>query len=243
MAEERLHKVIARHSAASRREAERWISAGRVTVNGRRVAELGTKVDEERDRVAVDGRDLHPIPRDYWAAHKPAWVDCTGSWPGPAGSRPALADAPSRLYPVGRMDAATSGLILYTNDGALAFALTRPDREVDEEYLVRATGRLLTEDVRRLRRGLERDGLWVRPELVTVGPYAQAERATPLDLRVRDRDTRARLRWLFDGIGHPIVALCRIRIGPVRLGELAPGEARRLTVDERTALRSMAGLR
>jgi 23S rRNA pseudouridine2605 synthase len=240
---ERLQKLLAAAGVASRREAEAWIRAGRVRVNGR-VAALGEAADPARDDVRVDGAPLPAPPRRYWLLHKPRGVLTTTRDPRQAGRRNVLDLLPAaarsvRVFPVGRLDLDTEGLLLLTNDGALAHALLHPSREVDREYRVTVAGRLAAAAAARLAAGPVLDDGPMAP--CRVGPRrydARADRTTfSLVLHEgRKRQIRRALRQL----GHRVVRLVRTRIGPLRLGALPPGAARPLAERERRALEALA---
>jgi 23S rRNA pseudouridine2605 synthase len=239
----RLQKLLAEAGLASRRGAEDWIRAGRVTVNGRPVR-LGDSADPARDRIAVDGRPLRLEAKAYWVLHKPRGVVTTRS--DPAGRRTVLELLPSaarrlRLYPVGRLDLDSEGLVLLTNDGALAQRLLHPSFESEKEYVVEARGAPSDEALARLAAGfaLARGERPTAPARVTragrvAGRGSASERTC---LRVVLREGRKRqLRRAFEALGHPLERLVRVRIGPLRLHDLAPGVARALTTGERRAL-------
>jgi 23S rRNA pseudouridine2605 synthase len=239
----RLQKLLAEAGLASRRGAEEWIRAGRVSVNGR-PARLGDSADPARDRIAVDGRPLRLEAKAYWVLHKPRGVVTTRS--DPAGRRTVLDLLPAsarrlRLYPVGRLDLDSEGLVLLTNDGALAQRLLHPSFGSEKEYVVEARGAPSDAALARLAAGfaLARGERPTAPARVTRAghagvPSSSRERTR---LRVVLREGRKRqLRRAFEALGHPLERLVRVRIGPLRLHGLAPGEARALTAGERGAL-------
>jgi 23S rRNA pseudouridine2605 synthase len=239
MTEERLQKVLARAGVASRRKAERMISAGRVAVNGRVVRELGVKVDPGSDRISVDGEPIDGAEvREYWLLHKPAGVITTVADPWGRPTARDLVPTEARVYPVGRLDADSSGLLLFTNDGAMAHRLTHPRFEHEKEYRVVVTGRPDAATLRRLRRGVAIGGRRTAPaEVVVLG-----EEADGALLRIVLREGRKRqIRRMLDAVGHPVRSLHRVRIGPLGLGDLAPGRARRLRSEERQALTQSVG--
>ncbi len=213
------------------------ILAGRVAVNGKIVRELGTRVEAD-DRVELDGRRLHPQRREILALHKPVGVVTTMR--DPEGRRTVAdllrelraANAP-RLVPVGRLDYDTSGILLLTNDGDLAFALTHPRFGVEKVYRVTLRGRLASEDVARLQRGIDLDGrrtTGARLRVVAASP----ERST-VDVTLHEGRYR-QVRRMFEAVGREVVALQRRRFGPVELGGLGPGKIRSLDPRERKAL-------
>lgn len=221
----RLAKFLAHGGVASRRKAELIISKGRVTVGGEVVTDPARDVGEGDD-VRVDGsRVAGTEEREVWAVNKPVGVVSTAREPG---ARPAvveLVDSPARLYPVGRLDADSTGLLLLSNDGALANRLTHPRYEVPKAYRVELRRPPSEGDLRRLAAGVELDD----------GPTAPAEvrRRGEREVEVVLREGRNRqLRRMAEAVGNRVVSLRRIRFGPVELGDLPEGGARRLSPDE-----------
>lgn len=236
--DERLQKILARAGFGARRACEDLIRQGRVTVNGQ-VARLGQKADPERDRIEVDGRPVR-LPRTftYIALHKPPGVlsdEGDGS-----GRRPTVLDLvrhPAHLFPVGRLDLRSEGLILLTDDGDLALRLTHPRFGHEKEYHVLVEGRPAEKTLAQWRRGVELDGEMTAPAEVEV-LRTEGERTW---LRVVLREGRKRqIRRVAARLGHPVVRLIRVRIGPVRLGDLPPGKWRHLTPAEVRALKREA---
>jgi 23S rRNA pseudouridine2605 synthase len=217
--------VLARVGIASRRAAEDLIAAGRVTVNGA-VATLGRRVDVARDRVSVDGVPVPVRPGlVYYVLNKPAGVLTTASDPEGRQTVVSLVPDHPRVFPVGRLDAATEGLLLLTNDGELAHHLTHPRFGVDKEYLVQVQGRPSPAAVRRLREGVELDDGRTAPARVAA--------VAPDLLRIVIHEGRNRqVRRMCDAVGHPVRRLVRTRIGPLTDRRLAPGAWRSLTSAE-----------
>lgn len=232
---ERLQKILAAAGVASRRRAEDLVRAGRVGVNGR-PARIGDVADPERDVVTLDGVPVSREPIAWWAVHKPRGVVTTAR--DPEDRRTVLdlvADASGRLFPVGRLDRDTEGLVLLTNDGALAQVLLHPSFESEREYRVRVRGRPGRAVLRRLASGVPlEDGPTApaRVEDVEPDPTGEATRFRLTLVEGRKRQIRRALAAL----GHPVLRLVRIRMGPIRLGRLASGEARPLTQGECRAL-------
>jgi 23S rRNA pseudouridine2605 synthase len=228
---ERLQKLIAAAGIASRRAAEELVSAGRVTVNGR-IAELGERADLMTDDVRVDGKRLAPEAREYWLLNKPTGVITTLSDPH-SGDRRTVHDLMpdeargARLFPVGRLDVGSEGLVLMTNDGELAHALLHPSREVDKEYRVRVRGRIDARTLERLREGIELDDGPMRPAHVSGAQYDAERGESELVLILREGRKRE-IRRAMDALGHRVVRLVRERMGPLVLARLPLGEARRL---------------
>lgn len=247
--EERLQKVMAHAGVASRRTCEEMIQQGRVRVNGKVVSELGTKVDPERDIVLVDGNPItgSEAPR-YIVLYKPRGHLSSME---PEGGRPCLADlvqVPQRLYPVGRLDLESEGLMLLTNDGELAHRLTHPRYQHPKEYLVLIEGRPGTIALRKLRQGVDVSDRLTAPAEVTIvdGPpafLARPEDARPIPttwLHMVLREGRKReIRHMTAAVGHPTLRLIRISLGPLRLERMKPGAWRDVNARELRALRRL----
>jgi pseudouridine synthase len=234
MPQERLQRALARAGYGSRRGSEELIAAGRVTVNGR-VATLGDKVDAAADLVAVDGVTLNLDPNvRYYAFHKPPGVVTTMRDPqGRPDITSYLPVEGPRVFPVGRLDRDTEGLLLLTNDGELANRLMHPRYGVEKEYLAEVTGAVTDRLLGRLRRGVDLDDGPARVAGVRVVDRS-GERTS---LRVVMTEGRKReVRRLLAAVGLPVVRLVRLRVGPVRLGGLEPGAVRSLEPDEIKAL-------
>ena len=220
----RLAKYLAHSGVASRRRAEELVAAGRVRVGGEVVRDPARDVEHESG-VEVDGRPVSPEPREVWVLNKPAGVTSTAREPGRRRAVTDLIDSPRRLYPVGRLDADSTGLILLTNDGELANRLTHPRYEVPRTYRARLRRPPSDGDLRRLRKGVELDD----------GPTAPARvrRISPRVIELTIREGRNRqVRRMVEAVGNEVVELRRTAFGPLRLGELREGEARRLRTAE-----------
>jgi 23S rRNA pseudouridine2605 synthase len=220
----RLAKFLAHSGVASRRKAETLIEAGRVRVGGQVVRDPARDVEFESG-VEVDGRQVGPEPREVWMLNKPAGVTSTAREPGRRRAVTELIDSKRRLYPVGRLDAESTGLILLTNDGELANRLMHPRYEVPRTYRARLRRPPSDTEIGRLRDGVELDD----------GPTARAKirRVSPRVLEITIREGRNRqIRRMAEAIGNEVVELERIAFGPLRLGELASGRARRLSAAE-----------
>jgi 23S rRNA pseudouridine2605 synthase len=229
----RLAKYLAHAGVASRRAAERLIADGRVTVDGATVTDPARDVDARHD-VRFDGNAVVAEPRAVYALNKPAGVVSTAQ--DPQGRRTVVQLVPSaqRLYPVGRLDADTTGLILLTNDGELAHRLTHPSFEVPRTYRALVRHPPVKEPaLRALREGIElEDGL-------TAPAKVRRLAADRLELTIHEGRKR-QVRRMCEAVGHPVRALERVAFGPLRLGALEPGEHRRLTPAEVERLRSLA---
>jgi 23S rRNA pseudouridine2605 synthase len=234
----RLNKYLAQAGVASRRAAEEFIRNGSVRIDGKVVLELGTIVAPDAV-VEVSGKRVRPArEHTYVMMHKPAGVMTTMR--DPEGRR-TIGDViraqrgpkAARLVPVGRLDYDTSGVLLLTNDGDLAFALTHPKFGVDKVYRAVMRGRLEPEAVEKLRGGIFLEGRRTAPAMLRV--VAVARDRSVVDLTLHEGRYR-QVRRMFEIVGHPLVALERLRFGPVTLGALRPAHTRELTPGERKAL-------
>ncbi len=238
MAQERLQKVLAAAGIAARRECEQIILDGRVRVNGRPVLTLPVLVDPERDEILVDDEPLRPPHKVYYLLHKPKGVHCTNFDPD---GRPRAVDllggVRQRVFPVGRLDADSTGLLLMTNDGELAERLTHPRYGVAKTYRVHVNGDVTAEDIARLRKGV-----WLA-EGKTHVPGARiihrGRERSVIEITLREGRNRE-VRRILARLGHNARKLLRIRIGPLSLRGLGPGEWRPLTKAELQALRRLA---
>jgi 23S rRNA pseudouridine2605 synthase len=237
----RLQKVLAKAGVASRRAAEELITAGRVSVDGEVVRELGRRVDPQRAVIHVDGSRI--VLREdlvYLALNKPRGVHSTMS---DEHGRPSVGDyvqsQRARLFHVGRLDADTEGLLLLTNDGELAHRLTHPSYGVLKTYLAQVPGPVPRDLRRRLRSGVElEDG----PVSVHSFRVVDATAGAALVEVVLHEGRKHIVRRLLDAVGHPVQRLVRTAVGPVRLGEQRPGSLRALTSSEVGALYRAVGL-
>ena len=233
---ERLQKVLARAGIASRRASERLIREGRVQVNGQVVTEMGVKVDPDTDAIRVDGKRLTPVggPRAYWALHKPSGVVTTMADPE---GRPTVKDllprSRTRLFPVGRLDYDSEGLLLLTDDGGLARALMHPRTGVVKTYRVKVRGRPTRETLRRLEQGIVLDGRATLPAEVRV--VRDAPNAW-IEVRIVEGKNR-QIRRMLEAVGHPVQRLRRTAYAGIVLGTLRPGESRPLSDAEIERLR------
>jgi 23S rRNA pseudouridine2605 synthase len=239
MPPERLQRVLARAGFGSRRGCEELIVQGRVTVNAS-VATLGDRVDAEHDVVKVDGHvvNLDPNVR-YYAFHKPRGVVTTMRDPqGRDDLRSFLPQGP-RVFPVGRLDRDSEGLLLLTNDGEVANRLLHPSHGVEKEYLAEVEGEPRPRDLARIRRGVELDDGPARALSARVAASASGRGALRL---VMTEGRKREVRRLLDAVGLPVTRLVRVRFGPIRLGSLPPGALRPLTPEEVRSLSRVAGL-
>ncbi|HSL12159.1 MAG TPA: pseudouridine synthase [Actinomycetota bacterium] len=239
MPEERLQRALARAGHGSRRSSEELIAAGRVKVNGR-VATLGDKVDPGSDEVELDGIRVNLDPNvRYYALHKPVGVVTTMQDPqGRPSVRDLLPQDGPRVFPVGRLDRDTEGLLLLTNDGDLANRLTHPRYGVEKEYLAEVDGAPAPRHATALRHGVDLDDGPARAASVRIVD-ARGGRG---QLRLVMTEGRKReVRRLLAAVGLPVVRLVRLRVGPVTLGGLPPGAVRELSVEEIRGLTEAAG--
>jgi 23S rRNA pseudouridine2605 synthase len=231
---DRLQKVLARRGFGSRRACEELIAAGRVRVNGER-AVLGRRVDVDHDTVEVDGvRVGVRAGLVYYLLNKPPGVVTTASDPQGRPTVVELVPLEPRVFPVGRLDADTEGLLLLTNDGELAHRLTHPSFGVEKEYLAEVERRPTLVALQRLRKGVVLDDGRTEPARVVLVP--------PNALRITIHEGRNRqVRRMCAAVGHPVTRLVRTRIGPLAERGLRPGKWRPLTLAERRALEEATG--
>lgn len=235
----RLQKYLALCGVASRRRAEQMILDGVVAINGVTVREMGIKV-AEGDRVAVAGREVRPeAEKRYVMYFKPVGEVTTVSDPE---GRPTVmrhfADYPVRLYPVGRLDYDSEGLLLLTNDGDLTARLTHPRHEVRKRYLVRVADMVDREALRQLRAGVMLDGTMTAPAEVRMMKQAQAGHIHLL-IGIHEGKNR-QVRRMLEAVGHRVTRLRRVQMGPLKLGDLPIGQWRDLTEEEVQALKRAA---
>lgn len=237
----RLQKALARAGVASRRAAEELIVAGRVTVNGVVTDQLGVRVDPERDDIRLDGRRVAAEAPVVFKLHKPRGVVSSVSDPqGRPTVRALLTDVRERVYPVGRLDADTTGLILLTNDGELANRIMHPRYEVSKVYQATVVGAVSAGALRALATGVRLDDGLTAPAQVRR-LEGGAEGTTRLELRLHEGRNR-QVRRMCEAVGHPVIALHRTRVGPIGLGPLGAGQYAPLTREERLRLYRLVGL-
>ena len=241
----RLQKILSAAGIASRRAAEEYITQGRVTVNGTTVTELGTKADPETDDIRVDQRRLKmPAARRYILLYKPKGYITTRSDPE---RRPTVLDLLTTggvreyVYPVGRLDYDSEGLLLLTSDGELAEKLTHPRHGIGREYHVRVRGVPDDKALDRLRKGISLDGERTAPASVELHKVIENERGADSILSMVIYEGRNRqVRRMCEAVGHPVSKLKRVRIGPITDDHIRPGEFRDLDEREIEALRRAA---
>ena len=227
--EERLQKFLAASGVCSRRKAEELIVSGRVSVNGQKVIVLGTKVNGG-DRVMVDNKPVSASRHVYIMLHKPEGYITSNH---DQFNRPAVIDLVkqynTRLFPVGRLDYDTSGLLLLTNDGELTHNLTHPGKQVERVYIARIMGIPATEELMRFRMGLNIEGYLTAP----AGIHIVKTFGENVSVKITLREGRNRqVRKMCDAIGHPVISLKRVATGKLYLGDLPRGASRELTAAE-----------
>jgi 23S rRNA pseudouridine2605 synthase len=237
----RLQKFLARAGAASRRKSEDLMTAGRVRVNGVVVTELGSKVDPLVDRVFVDDIEVHLYDRPVTIAlHKPAGYVTTMDDPQ---GRPCVAqlvpvDRYPALYPIGRLDRATTGLLLFSTDGELGHGLLHPSHHVTKLYRATVEGSIDARSLDRLRCGVLLDDRMTAPAEVEV--IESGERQSVITLAIHEGRYH-QVRRMCSSVGHPVIALERLTFGPIHLGNLMPGTWRAIEGDELASLYGAAG--
>ena len=238
--EARLQKILSAAGVASRRASEQLILEGRVTVNGETVRELGTKADPEKDAIKVDGRRIKTdITHRYIVLYKPKGYVTTRKDPEGRRTVMDLIDDAQYIYPVGRLDYDTEGLVLMTTDGDLAARLMHPRHEVDKEYEVIVMGIPDTRAIEKLKKGVFIEGGRTSPAHVHVGSTVKGHKPTTL-LMITIREGRNRqIRKMCSAVGLPVRDLRRIRMGPITLGRLKPGQWRDLTPPEVKRLKTV----
>ena len=234
----RLQKILAQAGVASRRASEKLIAEGRVTVNGKTVQDMGVKADPVADDVRVDGRRLKAERPRYILLYKPSGVVTTRSDPQRRRTvLDLLGGVREYVYPVGRLDYDTEGLLLLTNDGELAATLTHPRHGVERTYEAHVVGIPDENAIARLRTGIPLDGRRTLPAVVTLVNAGRRDKYGVLRITIREGRNR-QVRRMCEAVGHPVRTLKRVRIGPITDKRLKPGEWRELTQGEVEKLKS-----
>ena len=234
--QERLQKILSQAGIASRRESETIIADGRVAVNGVVVTELGTKADPDIDTITVDGKPLSiDEKRVYLLLYKPVGYMTTMKDPE---GRPIVSDlltgVTERVYPIGRLDYNTEGLLLMTNDGALANILMHPSHEVDKGYLVRVSGQVTEGQIKKLSEGVKLEDGMTAP--AKVAPVSESEQNSWISITIHEGRYR-QVRRMCEAVGLNVVRLKRARYDFLVIGDMKPGEFRFLEADEVAKLR------
>lgn len=227
---ERLQKILSDYGIASRRHAEELIKEGRVIVNGQ-IAVIGQKADPGKDYIKVDGKLLmKPEPKVYYAFYKPRKV--ITSLLDPQG-RPTVKDfikgLKFRVYPVGRLDFDSEGLLILTNDGDIAYNIMHPSSKIEKTYMAKIEGIIEIDKLEKLRKGIKIDGKLAVPVSVNLVKTLKANSWIKITLH---EGRKRQIRKMLERIGHPVIRLIRITIDSVKLGELKPGQLRPLTKEE-----------
>lgn len=237
---ERLQKILAARGVASRRKCEELIAAGRVKVNGALVKELGYKADPKIDRIEVDGKPIRDEPSRYryYLFHKPTGV--ITSVRDPQGRKTVLdfVDVSERIYPVGRLDYDTSGLLLLTNDGKLTNRLTHPRFEVKKTYVATVRGVPNQRALRALMSGVMLEDGKTAPAFARLTRVDDRAREADIELTIHEGRNR-QVRRMCAAVGHPVLKLRRVQFGFLTLGSLKPGQYRPLTREEVTKLKNL----
>ncbi|MDR3349447.1 MAG: rRNA pseudouridine synthase [Acidaminococcales bacterium] len=237
---ERLQKFLAKAGIASRREAEKIISAGRVAVNGRPVTQLGSKVDPAADEIFLDGKRVKARAKRYYLFYKPRGVVTTLSDPeGRTSIGDYVKDLPERVFPVGRLDYNTEGALLLTNDGELSQLLTHPKHKVSKTYRVGALGIISEQILDRLRIGIELEDGMTAPAALSLVEYLPEKGMTVFDITIHEGRNR-QVRRMCDAIGHCARALKRTKFAGLSLAGLKRGGVRELDESEVARLYELA---
>lgn len=238
---ERLQKVMARAGVASRRRCEEMITSGLVKVNGKVITELGTKVDPARDKIQVGDETLFLSPRKcYILMYKPrGYITTLSEEKGRKKVTDLLKDVPVRVYPVGRLDYDSEGLLLLTNDGDLTYALTHPKHHVPKTYLVRVAGVPTPEKLEQMAEGLVLEDGPTAPAKVRLAGVREGRAL--LEITIHEGRNR-QVRRMCEHIGHPVLRLQRVRFANLGIEGLRPGQYRHLTREEVKRLKEKAGL-
>lgn len=237
---ERLQKIMSESGVASRRKCEELILAKRVKVNGIVVSELGTKADREKDEIEVDGKPLSASgEKVYIMLNKPVgYITSARDQFG----RPAVLDlvkgVKERVYPVGRLDYDTEGLLILTNDGDLTYKITHPKHNIDKTYRALVSGRIEQKDIAAFREGLQIEDYTTAPAVLDLLKYAEGN--SLVDITIHEGKNR-QVRKMCSAVGHPVLKLKRISIGKIKLEGLQRGSWRYLTAAEVEYLKALGG--
>ncbi|MFC5714153.1 pseudouridine synthase [Thalassorhabdus alkalitolerans] len=237
---ERLQKVIANAGVTSRRKAEDLIKEGRVEVNGKKVTELGTKVTPNKDEVRVDGIPIDKEEPVYYVLYKPKQViSAVNDDKGRKVVTDFLPEVEQRIFPVGRLDYDTSGLLLLTNDGEFANLLTHPKNKVNKTYIVKVEGKPSKDALTQLARGIQLEDGKTAPAKVKFQSGNKKRNTSIIEITIHEGKNR-QVRRMFEAIGHPVLKLKREKYGFLTLEGMEPGEARALKPIEVKKLRELA---
>ena len=240
--EERLQKFLAEAGIASRRKSEEWIASGRVKVNGVVVTALGTKIDPQKDQVLFDDQPvvISGEKKIYLMLHKPeGYVTTAKEQFGRPAVLDLVRDVKQRIFPVGRLDYDTSGLLLLTNDGELTYRLTHPKYDVDKTYIAKLYGVPDDMDLQKFRRGVMVDGRKTRPAKIRILEIEKDRRFCTAEIILHEGKNR-QVRKMCDAIKHPVAQLKRVATGTLTLGDLPKGAYRPLTEKEVQYLKQLS---
>ena len=240
--EERLQKFLAEAGIASRRKAEELIAAGRVKVNGKIVTEQGVKINPQKDKVEFDNRliAVKAEKKVYIMLHKPeGYVTTAKEQFGRPAVLDLVRDVKQRIFPVGRLDYDTSGLLLLTNDGELTYRLTHPKYDVDKTYIAKLYGVPDDMDLQKFRRGVMVDGRKTRPAKIRILEIEKDRRFCTAEIILHEGKNR-QVRKMCDAIKHPVAQLKRVATGTLTLGDLPKGAYRPLTEKEVQYLKQLS---
>ncbi|WP_038670472.1 pseudouridine synthase [Pelosinus sp. UFO1] len=236
---ERLQKVISQAGVASRRESEKIIQQGRVTVNGKVVTEMGTKVTPGKDRIMVDGKPIAGEKLVYILLYKPKGILTTLKDPQDRKTVASLvSDITQRIYPVGRLDYNTEGLLLLTNDGALTHALIHPSKKIDKTYIAKVAGRPSQEKLDLLRVGIQLEDGMTAPAVINMIDFDRERNMTSLQITIHEGKNR-QIRRMFEAIGSDVKQLKRVQFAFLTLEGLRRGSYRHLLPQEVEALQNL----
>ncbi|GMA99249.1 ribosomal large subunit pseudouridine synthase B [Pelosinus sp. IPA-1] len=236
---ERLQKVISQAGVASRRESEKIIQQGRVTVNGKVVTEMGTKVIPGKDRIMVDGKPIAGEKLVYILLYKPKGILTTLKDPQDRKTVASLvSDITQRIYPVGRLDYNTEGLLLLTNDGALTHALIHPSKKIDKTYIAKVAGRPSQEKLDLLRVGIQLEDGMTAPAVINMIDFDRERNMTSLQITIHEGKNR-QIRRMFEAIGSDVKQLKRVQFAFLTLEGLRRGSYRHLLPQEVEALQNL----
>jgi 23S rRNA pseudouridine2605 synthase len=239
--EERLQKVMSEFGVASRRKCEELIAVGKVKVNGQLVTEQGCKVDKEKDIIEVSGKLIkNPDTKLYILLNKPTgYITSVKDQFGRPTVLDLLKGVSTRVFPIGRLDYDTAGLIILTNDGDLTYRITHPKHNIDKTYRTLVKGRITDEDIMAFRRGLAIEDYVTSPARMEI--VGEAKGNSIVDITIHEGKNR-QVRKMCSAIGHEVISLTRIRIGELGLGSLKPGQWRYLDKSEVDYLKEAGGV-